>query len=77
MHMVLSPTDATAILEKGWGERHGLSGIKLGIPDTYLLIYAPRSEEELGPIALILDASIAHMLASTSPRASRPPRAPA
>lgn len=51
-HVFLSAADAKAVLDAGWGERHPLSGRlpgsgKTGIPDTYVMIYAPRSEEEV------------------------------
>jgi hypothetical protein len=36
--------DCREVLEKGWGERHGLAGVLL--PKGFLLVYAPRDEEE-------------------------------
>ena len=56
-HMLLSPRDATLVIEKGWGERHGLSGVMIAA--TYMLIYAPRNEEENKIWLKILKASIA------------------
>lgn len=62
MHMVFSPSDAKQVIEKGWGERHSLSGSPtLNIPDTYLLIYTPRNEEELEVINQLLHAAVQHM----------------
>ncbi|WP_217429803.1 luciferase domain-containing protein, partial [Sphingomonas bacterium] len=61
MHMVLGASDTRAVIERGWGERHGLAGIALGLPMTYTLIYAPRDEAEVDTVATILDAAIAHM----------------
>ena len=52
-HATLAPSDAKTVLDHGWGERHVLSGqlptVKLRekIPLTYIMIYAPRSEEEV------------------------------
>ncbi len=60
MHMILSPRDATAAIEAGWGERHGLAGIASGLPPTYAMIYAPRGEGDLQVIGELLDAAIAY-----------------
>lgn len=40
MHVSLAPRDALLVIERGWGERFGLSGSLL--PVTYILVYAPR-----------------------------------
>lgn len=61
MHMILGPSDALAVIRAGWGERHGLAGIALGLPLTYTLIYAPRDERDVAAIERILAAAIAHM----------------
>ena len=61
MHMVLSASDAAIVVERGWGERHGLAGVALGLPLTYTLIYAPRDEAEVRTDLEILDAAIAYM----------------
>ena len=48
--MKLSHADAKEVIEKGWGERHGLSGKTVGsrtFTAGYLMIYAPRNEEEV------------------------------
>lgn len=63
MHMILSHSDARTVVERGWGERHGLAGRRLGLPATYTLIYAPRDERDLPIVSRILDAAIAYMLA--------------
>lgn len=36
-----------SVIEKGWGERHPLSGVVSVLPKEYLILYAPRDEEEL------------------------------
>lgn len=47
LHLVLPPADARIVIERGWGERHPLCGAPIvGLPNTYLLIYAPRDEQE-------------------------------
>ncbi|KAG8213245.1 hypothetical protein J3R82DRAFT_11714 [Butyriboletus roseoflavus] len=60
LHLVLSPQDCKLVIERGWGERHPLSGTKT-LPKEYLFIYAPRDDEELGIVERILLASIAYM----------------
>jgi len=46
-HGIFSKADCKTIIEKGWGERHGLGGKAMGIPNTYLMIYAPRTDDEV------------------------------
>jgi len=50
MHMIFGPSDARTVIEKGWGERHPLSGVYPGLPVTYLMIYAPRDQEEVAMV---------------------------
>lgn len=57
MHMTFSPSDAKTVIEAGWGECHPLAG-KLGLPDTYLLVYPPRDDQELALTARLLDATV-------------------
>ncbi|KAK9455957.1 hypothetical protein V1511DRAFT_325182 [Dipodascopsis uninucleata] len=56
LHCVLSLKDAKMVVEQGWGERHGLSGVIL--PVTYTMLYSPRSDEELSVVKKIIDASV-------------------
>jgi hypothetical protein len=58
MHMHLNPADARLVIERGWGELHGLSGRSHGLPATYTLIYAPRDRQELDAVRSILAASL-------------------
>jgi hypothetical protein len=64
MHISLSPLDAKLIIEKGWGERFGLSGTI--VPVTYVMIYAPRlgdkEEEDCKVVERILRAGMRFML---------------
>ena len=46
MHIILSPSDTKEVIEKGWGELHGLAG-QGRAAKTYMMIYAPRNEREL------------------------------
>lgn len=62
MHFSLSPSDTKEVLEKGWGELHGLAGqiYKPGsqLPATYMMVYSPRTDAELVVIRQILEAAI-------------------
>ncbi len=60
MHMILSPSDAKTVIDTGWGERHPLAGVYAGLPETYVMIYAPRTPEENAMIARILEAAVAY-----------------
>lgn len=52
MHVSLAPQDAKLVIERGWGERFGLSGSVL--PVTYVMVYAPRQGEcEEGDVIVI------------------------
>jgi hypothetical protein len=61
MHMIFSPSDAKTVIENGWGERHPLAGVSHGLPDTYLLIYTPRTLQELMVVQKLLKAAISNM----------------
>ena len=56
-HAVLSAADAKVVLEKGWGERHGLSGRGVGVPLGYVMVFAPRSVEEVEVIGMVARAA--------------------
>lgn len=60
-HFILSVPDAREVLEKGWGERHGMAGRMT--PLTYMFVYAPRDEEELKEWKKIAKASAAFITA--------------
>jgi len=60
MHVSISPKDAKLVIEKGWGERFGLSGTIL--PVTYTMVYAPRDEEEMKVVERIVRAGVNFML---------------
>jgi len=55
-HVTLSLADAKEVIEKGWGCRHKLSGPF--IPVGYLLLYAPRNEEEVVVLGRIFRAGV-------------------
>jgi hypothetical protein len=71
IHVVLHPRDCATVLEKGWGQRHALSGADLlkritgiYIPINYVLVYAPRNEAEIEVAMAIVKASIQFMTES-------------
>jgi hypothetical protein len=66
MHMVFSPSDAKAVIDAGWGERHPIAGVgRRFLPDTYLFVYPPRDRDELSVTERILGAAVRFAL---SPR---------
>ncbi|KAL6856553.1 hypothetical protein J3F83DRAFT_751965 [Trichoderma novae-zelandiae] len=58
-HMILSLSDAEEAMAKGWAELHPLSGVMGLIPLPYVMVYAPRDEEEFGVWTRFVDASVA------------------
>lgn len=56
MHVSLAPRDARLVIERGWGERFGLSGSLL--PVTYIMVYAPRPGEAEAKEAEIVERII-------------------
>ena len=62
MHMCLSLKDAATIVSSGWGEPHILAGTDMGgmtLARGLVLVYAPRSPEEVEIVLKILKASLA------------------
>lgn len=55
-HALLSPADAKLVIQRGWGERHGLSG-KLRIPLSFVMIFAPRNDTEVQIVERIVRAA--------------------
>ena len=55
-HCYLSLADAKEVLEKGWGERHRVSGNL--IPLQYTFLYAPRNVGEVEVFIQIIEASV-------------------
>lgn len=73
-HVVLHPADAAELIRAGWGERHPLAccaehwlwreyhhnwrGVRLPLPNNFVLVYAPRDEAEMAVFERIVDAAI-------------------
>lgn len=47
MHVSLSCVDADNIIRSGWGEYHPVAGMYADAPPCLLMIYAPRSHQEI------------------------------
>ena len=60
MHMIFGAADARRVIEAGWGECHPLAG-RRGLPESYILVYPPRDENELEMTQHLLDAAVSHM----------------
>ncbi|EPQ54233.1 hypothetical protein GLOTRDRAFT_94567 [Gloeophyllum trabeum ATCC 11539] len=61
VHAILSSRDCKLVIERGWGERHPLSGVLGNVPRQFLMVYAPRNDEEFAVVERILKASIEYM----------------
>ncbi|KAM5445852.1 hypothetical protein MaudCBS49596_007141 [Microsporum audouinii] len=62
IHMTLHPADVKLVIERGWGERHPLARdswwwIFRLVPTGFIMIYAPRSTEELNSVVQIIHAA--------------------
>ncbi|KAH7020518.1 hypothetical protein EDB80DRAFT_887955 [Ilyonectria destructans] len=62
-HATLSYPDGEEVIQKGWGERHALSGSLL--PLGYTLLYAPESEADVQVIQSIMAAAVEFMTGET------------
>ncbi|KAF2088887.1 hypothetical protein K490DRAFT_6820, partial [Saccharata proteae CBS 121410] len=61
MHMTLYPADARLVVERGWGERHPLARggfFARFVPRHFVMVYAPRNEEELDVVMRIIGAAV-------------------
>ncbi|KAL2212423.1 hypothetical protein CC79DRAFT_1364706 [Sarocladium strictum] len=61
LHLFLHPDDIKEVLDKGWGERHPMAwewGLwKPVVGPFFVMIYAPRNENELRVVAKIIEAA--------------------
>ncbi|MCJ1233543.1 hypothetical protein MMC14_001501 [Varicellaria rhodocarpa] len=56
MHLTLHPSDAALVLANGWGEMHPLAGRGPWVPRGFVMVYAPRTNDEIKPIMNIVRA---------------------
>jgi hypothetical protein len=57
--LCLAPVDCKEVITKKWGERMSLAGSL--VPHEYLMIYSPRTKEELEVVKSIVNAAIVFM----------------
>ncbi|KAH7915648.1 hypothetical protein BJ138DRAFT_1141364, partial [Hygrophoropsis aurantiaca] len=60
LHATMAPQDCKLVIERGWGERHPLAGSHF-LPKEYVLLYAPRDDEELAVVEKLMCAAIGYM----------------
>ncbi|KAK4147731.1 uncharacterized protein C8A04DRAFT_24280 [Dichotomopilus funicola] len=62
LHLNLHPDDIREVLEKGWGQRHPMAWegmlVRSPVPRTFMMIYAPRDENDLKIVGRIIEAAI-------------------
>ncbi|KAL2865449.1 uncharacterized protein BJX67DRAFT_185804 [Aspergillus lucknowensis] len=63
LHLTLHPADVRLVLERGWGERHPLARddwwwVTRFVPPGFVMIYAPRGEDELECVLEIIRAAV-------------------
>lgn len=59
------------VFDAGWGQRHGFSGVEIPralmggkliqLPSEYVLIYAPRTKEEVTLVLSLMKASLRYL----------------
>ncbi|KAL4742880.1 hypothetical protein BDV11DRAFT_150476 [Aspergillus similis] len=62
LHLTLHPADVKLVLERGWAQRHPLARDSLWwvtklVPPGFVMIYAPRNEDELKVVVEIIRAA--------------------
>lgn len=65
LHLFLPMTDAKEVVVRGWGEYHPLAFIK-EVPSNFIMLYSPRSEDELSLIKDIVLRSYSFAAASVN-----------
>jgi len=65
LHMSLSPADCKEVISKKWGERMTLAGTL--VPHEYLMVYTPRTKEEVEVVKTIVSAAIEFMAGVQKP----------
>lgn len=58
-HMCLSTSNCKGVITKQWGERMTLAGTL--VPNEYLIVYTPRTKEEVDVVKGIVNAAILFM----------------
>lgn len=67
MHMCLHPDDSKEVLSRGWGQRHPLAWkwwfLTMPVATDFVMIYAPRDDDELRTVCKIVEAAIWYSIA--------------
>ncbi|KAH8885224.1 hypothetical protein GQ53DRAFT_660369 [Thozetella sp. PMI_491] len=61
LHLNLHPDDIKEVLLKGWGQRHPMAWkgwVYTPVPNTFVMIYAPRDETDVAIVCKIVEAAI-------------------
>ncbi|KAJ7196199.1 hypothetical protein GGX14DRAFT_700581 [Mycena pura] len=62
LHLALAAQDGKQVVAKGWGQRHPLAGPGVpGPPTEWTFLYAPRNDEEVEVVEMIVEASVGYM----------------
>ena len=56
MHLTLHPADAALVLANGWGEMHPLAGRGSWVPRGFVMVYAPRTKDDIKVVMDIVRA---------------------
>jgi len=60
IHVMLAPQDCKLLIERGWAERHPMSGTFV-LPKEYIMVYAPLTEDDVRVAGLIMRAAVGFM----------------
>lgn len=55
LHVYVSPQDAKFVMKRGWGQRFPIDWLA---PPSWIMVYAPRNEEEFEVIREIVRAAV-------------------
>jgi hypothetical protein len=57
LHVYVSPQDAKLVMKRGWGQRFPVTWLA---PPSWIMVYAPRNEEEVEIVREIVRAAVCH-----------------
>ena len=63
LHLMLPVDQAQEVVDKGWGEWHPFAVD--GTAPGFVMVYAPRSDEDLEVVKLIIEAAAAHAVSGS------------
>ncbi len=61
LHLRLAPDHAKEVVDEGWGEYHPLA-LEGTVPNL-VMVYAPRTDDDLGVVKIIISAAVAYATA--------------